>query len=102
VPHLRKIVYFTAIKYGGHTEWEFLWRKYKDCKNAAEREKIISALCTARNKDVLQRLLKDTLDSSEVRSQDMIQIIATVASNPEGSQLAWKFFNKNFKKIVER
>ena len=55
MPHLRKIVYFTAIKYGGHTEWEFLWRKYKDCKNAAEREKVISALCAARNKDVLQR-----------------------------------------------
>ena len=55
MPHLRKIVYFTAIKYGGHTEWEFLWRKYKDCKNAAEREKVLSALCAARNKDVLQR-----------------------------------------------
>ena len=55
VPHLRKIVYFTAIKYGGDTEWEFLWRKYKDCKNAAEKEKTISALCATRNKDVLQR-----------------------------------------------
>ena len=55
MPHLRKIVYLTAIKYGGHNEWEFLWRKYKHCKNAAEREKIISALCTARSKDVLQR-----------------------------------------------
>lgn len=49
-----------------------------------------------------QRLLKDTLDNSEVRSQDMIQIIGTVASNPEGRQLAWKFFNKNFKTIVKR
>lgn len=36
-------------------EWELLWRKYKDCKNVAEREKIISALCAARNKDILQR-----------------------------------------------
>ena len=55
MPHLRKIVYFTAIKYGGHAEREFLLRKYKYCKNAAEREKVISALCAARNKDVLQR-----------------------------------------------
>lgn len=54
-PHLRKIVYFTAIKYGGDMEWEFLWRKYKECKNAAEREKIISALGAARNEKVLQR-----------------------------------------------
>ena len=49
-----------------------------------------------------QRLLKNTLDSSEVRSQDMIKIIATIASNPEGRQLAWTFFNKNFKKILKR
>ena len=42
------------------------------------------------------------MDSSEIRSQDMIQIIATVASNPKGSQLAWKVFNKNFKKVVKR
>lgn len=49
-----------------------------------------------------QRLLKDTLDSSEVRPQDMIQIIATVASNTEGYQLAWRFFNDNFKKISKR
>lgn len=48
-----------------------------------------------------QRLLKNTLDD-EVRSQDMIQIITTVASNPDGRQPAWTFFNKNFKKIVKR
>ena len=54
-PHLRKIVYFAAIKYGGEEEWEFLWRKYEGCKNAAEREKIISALGAARKKDALIR-----------------------------------------------
>ena len=36
-------------------EWNILWRKYTECKNAAEREKIISALGAARDKDVLHR-----------------------------------------------
>lgn len=48
------------------------------------------------------RLLKNTLDSSEVRSQDMIQIITAVTSNPHGRHLGWEFFNKNFKNIVKR
>ncbi|CAH3110477.1 unnamed protein product [Pocillopora meandrina] len=101
--HLRKIIYYTAVKYGGQIEWEILWRKYKECKNAAEREKIISALGATRDKNVLKRLLKKVLMSSaEVRPQDFIQIIGTVASNPDGRWLAWKFFDKNFKKIVKR
>ena len=70
MPHLRKMVCCSAIKYGGHAEWEFLWRKYKDCKNAAEREKIISALCVARNKDVLERyeLLCFNISHPEVKT----------------------------------
>ena len=49
------------------------------------------------------RLLKKVLMSiAEVRPQDFIQIIGTVASNPDGRRLAWKFFDKNFKKIVKR
>ena len=49
------------------------------------------------------RLLKKVLMSSaEVRPQDFIQIIGTVSSNPDGRRLAWKFFDKNFKKIVKR
>ena len=36
-------------------EWNILWRKYAECKNAADREKIISALGAARDKGVLQR-----------------------------------------------
>lgn len=42
------------------------------------------------------------MSSAEVRPQDFIQIIGTVASNPDGRQLAWKFFDKNFKKIIKR
>ncbi|PFX20498.1 Endoplasmic reticulum aminopeptidase 1 [Stylophora pistillata] len=103
VPHLRKTVYYTAVKYGGQIEWEILWTKYKECKNAAEREKIIFALGATRVKNLLKRLLKKALGSgSEVRCQDLIQIIGTVASNPDGRLLAWKFFHKNFKKIVKR
>ena len=42
------------------------------------------------------------MSSAEVRPQDFIQIIGTVASNPDGRRLAWKFFDKNFKRIVKR
>ena len=38
--HLRKTMYIAAVKYGGEKEWEFFWRKYKQCKNAAQRKKL--------------------------------------------------------------
>ena len=48
-------MYIAAVKYGGEKEWEFLWRKYKQCKNAAQREKIITALGSAKSKQLLHR-----------------------------------------------
>jgi len=101
-PHLRKNVYFTATKYGGNKQWEFLWKKFKDSKMATEREKMIPALGATTSKDMLHRLLKNSLDSRQVRPQDMIQIISTVASNTVGPQLSWGFFVKNFNKIGKR
>ena len=53
--HLRKTMYIAAVKYGGEREWEFFWRKYKQCKNAAQREKIITALGSAKSKQLLHR-----------------------------------------------
>ena len=53
--HLRKAMYIAAVKYGGEKEWEFFWRKYKQCKNAAQREKIITALGSAKGKQLLHR-----------------------------------------------
>ncbi|CAH3161876.1 unnamed protein product [Porites lobata] len=100
--HLRKTMYIAAVKYGGEREWEFFWRKYKQCKNAAQREKIITALGSAKSKQLLHRLLKHALDDKIVRTQDMIQIIGTVASNTKGRLLAWKFFKRNHEKITKR
>lgn len=54
-PHLRKTVYVAAIRHRGAMEWKFLREKYKGCKDAAEREKMISALGAARSKDKLHR-----------------------------------------------
>ena len=53
--HLRQTMYIAAVKYGGEKEWEFFWRKYKQCKNAAQREKIITALGSAKSKQLLHR-----------------------------------------------
>ena len=48
-------MYIAAVKYGGEKEWGFFWRKYKQCKNAAQREKIITALGSAKSKQLLHR-----------------------------------------------
>ena len=48
------------------------------------------------------RLLKHALDGRIVRTQDMIQIIGTVASNAKGRLLVWKFFKRNHEKITKR
>lgn len=48
------------------------------------------------------RLLNNALDKRNVRQQDRIQIIVTVAGNTEMRGQAWKFLANNFNLIVGR
>lgn len=50
-------------------------------------------------------LLKKVIDfamSTEVRAQDAVFVISSVASNPKGRDLAWEFFQANWKILFDK
>ena len=47
-PHIRTMVYHTAVKYGGAEEWNFLWNRFSKSIDATERGKIMYALAGSR------------------------------------------------------
>mmetsp|Transcript_14380 Transcript_14380/g.56569 ORF Transcript_14380/g.56569 Transcript_14380/m.56569 type:complete len:1006 (+) Transcript_14380:134-3151(+) len=92
----RAAVYEAAMKYGTRDDYWTLLDMYMASSNAAEQKRILYALGSTRDYSLLQYTLQITLDDSIVRPQDQGTVIAGVASNPLGRDLAWDFYRSNF------
>ncbi len=54
-PGLKTTVYCTAIKYGGLSEWDFAFQRYKTATVAAESARLLRALACSRETWILSR-----------------------------------------------
>lgn len=54
-PHIRDIVYHTAIKFGGIEEWEFMWQRYQASVDPTEKSRILYALSGTKEPWLLNR-----------------------------------------------
>ena len=52
-------------------------------------------------KDILKEIL-DFILSDNVKSQDILVVISSIAGNPDGLELAWDFFKNNYNKLEDR
>ena len=102
LPSLRDTVYRAALYYGGEDDYWTLFNMYQSTSNAAEQRRILRALGTTRDYNLIKYTLDITLDTSIVREQDRITVIAGVCSNPLGLDLAWDFVRSNWNVFNER
>ncbi|XP_007559396.1 endoplasmic reticulum aminopeptidase 2-like, partial [Poecilia formosa] len=82
--------------------WTLLLNTYRNSLSEAQKNKILSALTSSRDKDKLQRLLEMGLEGNVIRSQDLSYLILMIARNPKGHHLAWNFVKKNWDALVEK
>lgn len=54
-PDIRDIVYSTGIKYGGWTEWDYCWQRYKETSVPDERLNFLRALAASNDPWILQQ-----------------------------------------------
>ena len=66
---------------------------------SAEQEVLLSALGCAREPWILFRFLKRSLNSDYIRKQDLFRVVASVASNDIGQQIAFDFIRSNWQEI---
>ncbi|VDI15787.1 Hypothetical predicted protein, partial [Mytilus galloprovincialis] len=97
----RRSVYNTAIKYGGVTEWDFAYNRYKTHNVASERILMLHALSYSREVLVLSRFLQYTL-TDDIRKQEGIDAMRLIGRNPIGRSLLWDFVRGNWTEITER
>ncbi|XP_028399989.1 glutamyl aminopeptidase-like [Dendronephthya gigantea] len=95
---LKGAIYAHGIANTGKKEWEKLFVIYRSTTIASERSLLIHGLSMSRNKALLQKFLKYSIDGSK----DTVTIINNVANNPFGRNLAWRFLKQNWNIFYER
>ena len=100
-PDLRGVVFGLVAREGDSSTYETLWDLEKRATLHEERLRFLGALTRFRQEELLQETLERSL-SPDVRSQDTILVVASVASSKKGRDLAWKFIKDNWEELDRR
>uniref|UniRef100_A0A3Q3AEZ6 Thyrotropin releasing hormone degrading enzyme n=1 Tax=Kryptolebias marmoratus TaxID=37003 RepID=A0A3Q3AEZ6_KRYMA len=95
-PNIRDIVYCTGVSLMDEDVWEFIWMKFHSTSAVSEKKILLEALTCSDNSFLLNRLLNLSLTSDLVPEQDVIDVIIHVGRNPQGRNLAWKYFREKW------
>ncbi|XP_028255693.1 thyrotropin-releasing hormone-degrading ectoenzyme-like [Parambassis ranga] len=95
-PNIRDIVYCTGVSLMDEDVWEFIWMKFHSSNAVSQKKILLEALTCSDNAFLLNRLLNLSLTSDLVPEQDVIDVIIHVGRNPQGRNLAWKYFREKW------
>ena len=98
---IRNAVYRTVAMYGGSNEWKLFEKLYKEEILHEEKERIGYALCSFKDKTLLEKTLHFIM-SENVKDQDAPHMLAMVWQNIYGRDLTWKFVKKNWATLLKK
>ena len=102
VPDLRGVVYALAAQNGGQSTHDTLRRLAGEATLQEEKVRLHVAMSRFKERSLLERTLEMSL-SQEVRPQDTVMLVASVASNPYGgTQAAWECVKANWPEFDRR
>lgn len=83
------------------SDYEELLNLYRATDLHEEKDRISRALGSISSVELLQQVIQFAM-SDEVRAQDSVFIIASVAINPLGRDLSWTYFKENWKILLNQ
>jgi len=98
---IRFLVYRLVVAHGTTEDYEAILQIFKTAEMHEEKLRALRALGYTENTDLLNRTLLMSF-SDEVRSQDLMYVIASCGSSSKGRELTWKFFSENFAEFEKR
>ena len=103
---LQPLVLANAVRWqlsaNGTVAFDLLLARAAATEDAAAKRQLLAALAASRDRGQLAALLAVCLNASVVRSQDSVSVIAGVAGNPAGRDLAWAFARANWPELMAR
>lgn len=98
---LRSPVYKAVLSMGDNETYNTMLRLYREADLHEEKDRISRALGAISDETILQKVLQFAM-SDEVRSQDSVFVIVSVAMTKRGRELAWNFFKENWQELMDR
>ena len=100
-PDLRGVVFALAGQGGGQSAYDQLWDLEERTELQEEKVRLLLALTRFQEPGLLDETLERAL-SARVRTQDSITVVAGVAANPKGRDVAWEFVKANWAEFDRR
>ena len=100
-PDLRRVVFGLAAKRGDRDSYDTMWDLQKQATLQEEKVRLLMALTDFQQTDLLDETLQRSL-SEDVRVQDTISVVTSVAANRLGRDLAWQFLKSNWAEFDRR
>ncbi|XP_028172981.1 glutamyl aminopeptidase-like isoform X2 [Ostrinia furnacalis] len=101
-PDLRDFVYYYGMKSSSQAEWDKLWQIYLKEEDAQEQTKLRNALAGPRDPELLKKYLYLSWDEKNIRSQDFLNVLHYISSNPSGTALVWDEVRSRWPELVDR
>ena len=100
-PDLRTAVYGQVVESRGQEGYEAVLKVYRKAELHEEKNRCLRSLGCSADPDLLRRTLDFSL-SEEVRGQDTPLVVAGVAMNPLGRDMAWDFLREKWAEFDDR
>ena len=100
-PDLRMAVYGQVVESRGLEGYEAVLGVYREAELHEEKNRCLRALGCSTDADLLRRTLEFSL-GDEVRGQDTPLVVAGVALNPLGRDMAWNFLREKWAEFDSR
>ena len=100
-PDIRRAVLSLAAATGDRSTYDTMWELHKRASLQEEKIRLLVALGDFQRSDLLAETLDRAL-SDDVRVHDTISVIASVASNRLGRDIAWEFVKDNWGEFDRR
>ncbi|XP_064113032.1 LOW QUALITY PROTEIN: puromycin-sensitive aminopeptidase-like [Macrobrachium nipponense] len=98
---LRSPVYKTVVSQADEKTYDQMLKLYREADLHEEKDRISRSLGATRDPNLIQRVLQFAM-SAEVRNQDTVFVIISVAMTAPGRSAAWAFFKKHHQELVDR
>jgi len=101
-PDIRAAVYTCVASLGQEEDYNTMLRLFKEAELHEEKERIArNGLASFPCPQILSSVLEFAV-GPEVRAQDSVHLVGSVARNRTGRDLAWQFFKDNFSMLKAR
>ncbi|XP_023814112.1 endoplasmic reticulum aminopeptidase 1-like [Oryzias latipes] len=82
--------------------WDFLYEKYRTSLQMSVKSRLKWAMAVTTMTDKLQWMMEQSLNGEVMKTQDLPDVIVSVARNPHGFKLAWDFLRTHWHTLIQK